>query len=144
MIAATGKAEVDEGMQPWWQTWRSVGMGFAVASNVRFTTGRDEATWVLPAGTFKGLDAADRQLLSDWLDDADGIDTVTDFSLRPWNIQGAGTILGVFETGEERASWLIVGYGSGWLAVRCADGFISDVSISLADILGLIDQQRAI
>jgi hypothetical protein len=142
MITSTRKAEVDEAVQLCWRSWGSVGMGFAIASDVRFITGEGEATWVLPAGTFTGLEPADRRSLSDWLDDADGIDTVTDFSVRPWNVSGTSTILGVFETGKAQASWLIARYGSGWLAVRCADGFVSDVSVSLPDILGLIDQQR--
>jgi hypothetical protein len=117
-------------------------MGFAAAFDVRVNPGRGEAIWVLPAATFTGLDAADRQALSDWLDDADGIDSIIDFSVRPWNIDGTSTILGVFESAKDQASWLILRYGSGWLAVRCADGFVSDVSVSLADILGLIDRQR--
>jgi hypothetical protein len=121
-------------------------MGFAVGFDVRVNPGRNEAIWVLPAGTFTGLDAADRQALSDWLDDADGIDSIVDFSVRPWNIpwniDGTSTILGVFETARDQASWLILRYGSGWLAVRCADGFVSDVSVSLGDILGLIDRRR--
>lgn len=94
-------------------------------------------------GTFTGLDATDRQILSAWLDRsaATGIDTVLDLAIRPWNIAGASAIFGVFETNRDQASWLIVRYGSGWTLARCADGFISDVSASLPDILRLIDVQ---
>jgi hypothetical protein len=117
-------------------------MTFAVISDVRFNAGLGEATWVLPAGTFNGLDVADRQVLSDWLDCARGIDAVTDLTVRPWNIAGPRAILGVFETDRDQASWLIVRDGSGWTLARCADGLVSEVLDSLADILGLIDEQR--
>jgi len=120
----------------------SAGMNFAAKSDVRFNAGRGEATWVLPAGTFTGLDTADRQALSDWLDNAVGIDTIMDLAVRPWNIAGAVAIFGVFEIKKDQASWLIVRCGSGWLLARCVDGFVSDVSESLVDILSLVDQQR--
>ena len=88
-----------------------------------------------------GSDVTDRRILSAWLDQAgtDGIDTVLDLGVRPWNIAGAGAIFGVFETHRDQASWLIVQYGPGWILARCADGFISEMSVSLADILRLID-----
>ena len=69
-------------------------MTFAVKSDVRFNVGWGEATWVLPAGIFTGLDTPDRQALLDWLDGADGIDAVMDLTVRPWNIAGAHAILG--------------------------------------------------
>jgi hypothetical protein len=97
---------------------------------------------VLPARIFTGLDTPDRQALLDWLDGADGVDAVIDLTVRGWNIAGAHVILGVFKPGEDQASWLIVGDGSGWMLARCADGFISEVSDSLPGILGLIDEQR--
>ncbi|WP_428491320.1 hypothetical protein [Rhodopila sp.] len=96
----------------------------------------------LPAGTFTGLDIADRQTLADWLEDADGIDTVMDFSPRRWNVAGARGILGVFEAGREIATWLIVREGSGWILLRCRDGSISNLTSRLADVLRLIDRQR--
>jgi hypothetical protein len=118
-------------------------MSVAVKSDVRFNAGGGEATWVLRASRFTGLDIADQQALSDWLDDAAGIDTVRDLADRPWNIAGASVILGVFENDRDQASWLIVRYGSGWTLARCADGFVSDVFESLPDLFGLIDEQRA-
>ncbi|MEA2737218.1 MAG: hypothetical protein QOH05_525 [Acetobacteraceae bacterium] len=117
-------------------------MTFAVTPDVRFNACQGEAIWVLPAGTFSGLDSADRQALLDWLDDASEIDTIMDFSVRPWNVAGTSAIFGVFETGRDQATWLIVRYGLGWMTVRCADGFVSDVSASLPEILDLIDEQR--
>lgn len=117
-------------------------MTFALPSNRRFNADGGEATWVRPAGTFTGLDIADRQALSDWLDDANGIDAVMDFSLRQWNVIGARGIFGVFETGNEQATWLIVRHGSGWMLAGCSDSSVSDVMTSLLDVLILIDDQR--
>ncbi len=87
------------------------------------------------------LDEADVRLLGGWLDHAgtSGIDAVLDLAVRPWNIVGADAILGVFESDKNQASWLIVRGVSGWTVARCSDGFVSDVSICLADILSLID-----
>ncbi len=97
---------------------------------------------MLRMGAFTGLDTTDQQTLADWLDGAIGIDTVLDFAARPWNIAGASVIFGVFEVDQEKASWLVVRHGSGWTLARCADGFVSDVSASLPDILRLIDRDR--
>ncbi|MDR3534252.1 MAG: hypothetical protein P4L90_27265 [Rhodopila sp.] len=117
-------------------------MTLATVPDVRFNPVWGEASWVLQAGTFTGLSAADRQILSDWLDRADAgrIDTVMDLAVRPWNIAGAQVIVGVFEKGRQRASWLIVRHHAGWMLARCADGSVSDVSIALPDILALIDE----
>ena len=115
----------------------------AVESDVRFTTRWGEETSVPRAGLFTGLGATDRRLLEAWLGRAAdaGIDTVLDLAIRPWNITGASAIFGVFETSRDQASWLIVRYGSVWTLARCADGFISDVSASLPDILSIIDAE---
>lgn len=117
-------------------------MTFAVGSDVRFYADRGEETRVSQAKIFTGLDIADQQALSDWLDGAVGIDAVKDLTVRPWNIAGPRAILGVFETDQDQASWLIVRHGSGWTLARRADGLVSDVLELLADILGLIDEQR--
>jgi hypothetical protein len=142
MVASVWNVEADDGAQSLCDIWGSVGMTFAVTSDDRFNTGRGEATWVLPAGTFTGLDTADRQVLSDWLDSALGIDTVMDFSVRPWNVAGTTAIFGVFEVGQDQATWLIVRHTSGWMLVRCSDSSVSDVMVLLPDILDLIDEQR--
>lgn len=65
-----------------------------------------------------------------------------DLSVRPWGVSNVGAIIGVFDTGQDKASWLIVGSGSGWALARCADGFVSDVMTSLPAILALIDAHR--
>jgi hypothetical protein len=98
------------------------------------------------AQTYAGLDEADRQALSDWLDcaGARGIDAAIDLSVRPWGVAGAGAIVGVFEAGKEKASWLLLRQDMGWTLVRCADGFVSDAMISLPAILALIESNRAL
>jgi hypothetical protein len=118
----------------------------AVGKGIRFTNGGGEESWVPGSPTFTGLDDANRQVLSDWLDRAGvlGIDAALDLSVRPWGVSGAGAIVGVFAGGDDRASWLIVGHGSGWTLARCADGFVSDVMTSLPAVLALIDADRAI
>jgi len=87
------------------------------------------------------LDECDLQVLVAWLGHARtrGIDAIMDLTVRPWNVSGAEAILGVFESHNEQASWLIVRCVSGWTVARCADGFVSNASIFLAEILDLID-----
>jgi hypothetical protein len=117
----------------------------AVLDDAHFTPRRTEETWVPRAQTFVGLDDADRQALSDWLQRAGvrGIDAM-DLSVRPWGVTGAGAVVGVFEAGKDRASWLVVRHGSGWTLARCSDGFVSDVMASLPAILSLIEVDRAL
>jgi hypothetical protein len=142
MVASVWNMEADDGARSRCDIWGSVGMTFALTSDDRFNTGRGEATWVLPAGTFTGLDTGDRQVLSDWLDNASGIDAVVDFSVRPWNVLGTTAIFGVFEAGRDLATWLMVRHASGWMLVSCSDGSVSDVMVSLSDVLDLIEEQR--
>ena len=143
MNTSVRTSEADEGSRSPCQVLAHAGMTQAVEPEVRSNTRWNGDFWVMRVGTFTGLDATDRQILSAWLDRsaATGIDTVLDLAIRPWNIAGASAIFGVFETNRDQASWLIVRYGSGWTLARCADGFISDVSASLPDILRLIDVQ---
>jgi hypothetical protein len=119
-------------------------MSLAVTDGIRFTAGRGEETWVPGTGTFTGLDDADQQILSDWLDRAGigGIDAALDLSVRPWGVLGAGAIVGVFEAGSSQASWLLVRQGSAWVLARCKDGFVSDEMSSLPAILALIELHR--
>ncbi len=122
------------------------GMSFAASNGVGFTVGEYEGTWVAGSSTFAGLDDADQQILSEWLARAGarGIDAAIDLSVRPWGVHDAGVIIGVFDAGEDRASWLIVGHNAGWTLARCGDGFISDVMTSLPAVLALIDAGRVV
>jgi hypothetical protein len=128
------------------QSQRPIGVRFAASEGVRLTIGRGKETWVPRAQTYAGLDDFDRQVLSDWLDDASarGIDAAMDLSVRPWGIAAAGAIVGVFEAGKETASWLLLRHWAGWTLVRCADGFVSDAMMSLPAILALIDGDRTL
>jgi hypothetical protein len=124
---------------------RSAVNDLAISSGVRFTAGGEETRVPAPP-TFTGLNDADCHILSAWLDRAGtlGIDAAVDLSVRPWGVSGVGAIIGVFDAGQDRASWLIVGHGSGWTLARCVDGFISDVTNSLPAVLALIDADRAV
>ena len=117
--------------------WVGAGMTQAVEPDVRFDNQWDE----MPGSrVVTGLDPADQRILASWLNHSstNRIDTILDLTIRPWNIVGASAILGVFEVKRNHASWLIVKLDSGWTLARCADGFISDVSASLPDILSII------
>ncbi len=107
----------------------------------RRSVGWDEASWVSRVEKITGFDADDRQVLSDWLTRAraDGIDKAIDLAGRPWRIDGPRAIVGVFEKAKDQASWLIVRDSSGWVLISCEDGFVSDVSAALSDVLALID-----
>ncbi len=115
-------------------------MPMVVRSDVHYNVRKYRAICVLPERTSTGLDRAERQALSEWLDTAAGIDTAMDLGVRPWNIPGATAIIGVFETGSDQASWLVVRCDQGWMLARRTDGYISDVFASLQDILDLIDE----
>lgn len=95
---------------------------------------------MLRAGSFAGLDPANREVLSDWHKNiADRrIDMIVDMSLRPWNTVGARVIIGVFERGRDAASWLVVEYHGSWMLVHCADGTASAEFATLAEVLALI------
>jgi hypothetical protein len=121
------------------------GVDVAVA---RFTVNRREAFRVSQARpfmglAFMGLDKADGQILSDWLEQAEarGIDAAIDLSVRPWHIASAPIIVGIFEKNRSKASWLLVRCPAGWMLAGCSNGSISDVSSRLTDILALIGDE---
>ena len=118
-------------------------MSFTTVLNVRFNTDLGKEFRVPRAGSFMQFDDADRVILSAWLDRAAtrGIESALDLTIRPWKIVGLDAAFGIFETNRKRASWLIVRHGSEWVLASCADGFVSDVSSSLAEILELIDNE---
>jgi hypothetical protein len=111
-----------------------------------FIAGGNEGILVAGSSAFAGLDELDHEALSDWLARAGlrGIDAALDISARPWGVRGAGIVIGVFDTGEDRASWLIVGRHAEWTLARCGDGFVSDVMTSLPAALRLIDDGRVV
>jgi hypothetical protein len=101
---------------------------------------------MLEPGTFAALDPVSRDMLSDWLLSATSavgrgrIDTVLDLSPRPWKVAGTSCVIGVFEPGAKSASWLIVGYGTGWTLAQCRSGSVSEPGVTLAEALEQIDE----
>ena len=95
------------------------------------------------AETLTALDPASRESLAAWLAAADRVDAVLDLSLREWRVPGDRIILGVFETGKPRASWLIVAEQSVWILGACDNGWVSEPRTTLADILTLIRHRLA-
>jgi len=93
---------------------------------------------------FAALDVADRRMLADWLAEGlpAGVDAVLDLSSRPWNVSGAGAIIGVFEAAQPLATWILVHHDAGWMMLRPASGFVSDPAGSLADLLPCIGSAR--
>jgi hypothetical protein len=95
------------------------------------------------AETLTALDPASRASLAAWLAATDRIDAVLDLSSRAWRVPGDRTILGVFETGKPRATWLIVAEHSVWTLAACDTGRVSEPHTTLAEILTLIDHRLA-
>lgn len=93
------------------------------------------------ASPFTALDAADRAVLTGWLERVgpSGVDAVVDFSPRPWKVDGARAVIGVFVCEEALARWLIAWHAEGWLLIRPADGFVLASPRGLPEILAMIE-----
>ena len=91
-----------------------------------------------------GLTVEDRLLLLAWTNAArgSGIDVTEDLGLRPWPVAVTATVIGVFRTGEEFASWLVVGQGGFWTVVSVADSAVLASGRTLADALTAICPMR--
>ncbi len=91
-------------------------------------------------GGLSGLTQADRQVLEDWLASAKpyGIETACDFTARSRQAALPGTAIGVFETGQTAASWLVVRSRDGWAVATVRNDSVSDAMVTLADALCLI------
>lgn len=94
--------------------------------------------WRAKAEAFAGLTPAERRELAKWLRHCSDVSAVEDLSARSWNIPGARTILGVFEAGRDRASWLLIHDGWDWTVGSCDTGMVSDPPLPLHDVLALI------
>ncbi|HBK06620.1 MAG TPA: hypothetical protein DDZ81_12255 [Acetobacteraceae bacterium] len=95
--------------------------------------------FVRSSPAYDGLCFEEQVLLADWLSRTLHVDAVIDFSDRPWNIDGAGPVFGVFRKCNENASWLIVRSGTEWGLASCDDGSVSQASMSLTDVLASIE-----
>jgi hypothetical protein len=90
--------------------------------------------------TFPALSPGERAYLLDWRRAAKafGIDAVEDMIERPWPCPVADVILGIFRSGDEQASWLVIGHNGQWVVACCAEGTVSPTVGSLADALSLV------
>jgi hypothetical protein len=91
------------------------------------------------ARAFISLAAADRAALARWLSGpaAGRVEAAIDLTPRPWNVQGAHAVIGLFEPGRQAASWLVVNSRSGWMVADCATGHVRGVGRTLAQALAL-------
>lgn len=104
--------------------------------------GRTAAAW---DQTFQALTAAERKTLGGWAHavQARGIDSVQDLRLRPWHCPTADSVIGVFQSGQKLAAWLVVGHDGRWAVARCADGAISAAVDSLDAALAMVCPREA-
>ena len=87
-----------------------------------------------------GLTAEDRRHLLAWTKAARerGIDATEDLRLRPWPIPVDAAVIGVFRTGEDFASWLVVGQGGQWTVVAVTESTVLATRPSLPEALAII------
>jgi hypothetical protein len=87
-----------------------------------------------------GLTVDERRHLLAWTNAAreSGIDVTEDLGLRPWPVPVTAIVIGVFRTGEEFASWLVVGQGGFWTVVSVADSAVLATRETLAEALTTI------
>jgi hypothetical protein len=76
---------------------------------------------------FRLLTAEERVYLQNWWKRASlaGIDMVEDLIARPWPRPVADAIIGVFRSGEELATWMVIGRSGAWVVACCSDGKVS-------------------
>ena len=93
-----------------------------------------------PAEPFRALTPEERVYLQGWWKQASiaGIETIEDLMTRPWPRPVAETIIGVFRTGEELATWMVIGRDGAWVVASCSDGTVSGASDTLAAALAQI------
>jgi hypothetical protein len=89
---------------------------------------------------FRLLTPEERVYLQNWWKQASvtGIDMVEDLMSRPWPRPVADAIIGVFRSGEELASWMVIGCGGSWVVACCSDGKVSKPVNTLAAALSQI------
>lgn len=87
----------------------------------------------------------EREAVAEWLSRArlSGIELLQDLRDRPWPVVTDAAILGVFRTGEVRATWLIVGQDDSWAVASCERNEVIGSNPSLAGALAMILPGRA-
>jgi len=97
--------------------------------------------FVLPlAEPFRALTPDERDALQSWWKQAStaGIETIEDLLTRPWPRPVAEAIIGVFRTGQELATWMVIGRDGSWVVACCSDGTVSSTFDTLAAALAQI------
>ena len=86
---------------------------------------------------FSRLSPRDRRALETWLTAARGagIDRVEDLGSRAWSNPRPAFILGVFQSGEPLAAWLVVGDRGAWAVGTRTTGVVSARYPTLASAL---------
>jgi len=114
----------------------SLGMRLAVKQS-----GCCDGVFRMPGGGgIGGLTPEDGAVLEDWLSAARnaGIETVSDLTARPWQVAQPDLVIGVFETGQTAASWLVIRAQGRWVVATVPNDTVSDAHVMLADALRLI------
>jgi len=98
------------------------------------------------AQPFGTLSNDERNHLREWQAAARiiGVDAIQDLASRPWPIEIGGTVIGVFQSGDEAASWLVIGQNGSWAVADCTDNQVSSSFYSLAEALASIYPGRRI
>ena len=108
--------------------------------NVAATLARTQSATPQLAEPFRLLTSEERVHLQNWWKQASlaGIDMVEDLIARPWPRPVADAIIGVFRSGEELATWMVIGRSGAWVVACCSDGKVSSPVNTLAAALSQI------
>jgi hypothetical protein len=108
--------------------------------NTVATTARTQTAALPLAEPFRLLTPEEQVYLQTWWKQAApaGIDTVEDLMARPWPRPVADAIIGVFRSGEELATWMVIGRSGAWVVASCSDGKVSTPVDTLAAALSQI------
>jgi hypothetical protein len=89
---------------------------------------------------FRGLTPEECQYLSEWriVARAIGVDAVEDLGGRSWPCSIDGAVIGVFLTGQQAASWMVIKHDGQWAVAHCADMTVSRPVDSLAEALEVL------
>ena len=92
-----------------------------------------------------GLTVQERRQLLLWMEDARDyeIDAAEDLRLRPWPVPVTASVIGVFRSGQELASWFIVGQNGLWTVVAVTEGRVLATRPSLLEALTMIHRPGA-
>jgi hypothetical protein len=98
-----------------------------------------------PSQPFAALSMDERNHLREWRVAARmiDVDAVEDLASRPWPVPITGTVIGVFQAGDEAATWLVIGQNGTWAVADCGMSRVSRSFYSLAEALAAIYPGRS-